>query len=119
MDHLTYYGEGYVAVAASIKTNWGNVLICSTHFSALPFQYGKRKTQLHTLCGMVKQIDWDHAVMLGDFNYHYDSEIKNVPTDWKELSNAESAGPTWDTGRNTMIRHYLPKIWWGMFYTEV
>lgn len=107
------------AIGALIKTDRGNVLVISTHFVALPILYNRRKTELANLCAMVNAEEWDHAVMLGDFNFHYDSEIESVPNDWKELANAEAAGPTWDTARNPMIRNYLPRFWWGMFYTQV
>jgi endonuclease/exonuclease/phosphatase family metal-dependent hydrolase len=111
--------NGREAEAAIIHTRHRGLevrtLVTSVHLIAFPTMIAQRASEIQGLTLKLEAgDDWDVAVVLGDFNFHREAESQSIPDGWIELPGALQKY-TFDTVRNPMIRHYLPKIWWGAF----
>jgi poly(A) polymerase len=107
------------AEAAIIHTTHGGqdvrTLVTSAHFIAFPTQAAQRANEIKLLTERLGiEDDWDIAAVFGDFNFHREAESDSIPDGWAEPP-AALGKYTFDTELNPMIRHYLPKIWWGSF----
>uniref|UniRef100_A0A7S2MG97 Endonuclease/exonuclease/phosphatase domain-containing protein n=1 Tax=Zooxanthella nutricula TaxID=1333877 RepID=A0A7S2MG97_9DINO len=110
--------SGREAVAAIVHTSHDGLqnrtLVTSVHLIAFPTQVAQRASELESLTSRLAIVDeWDLAVVLGDFNFHFETESSSIPDGWTELPAAQGKY-TWDMAANPMIRHYLPKVWWGI-----
>ena len=88
--------------------------VCSVHFTAFPWLHeGRRRAQLHHLVAVLDRA-WGQCVaptagvLMGDFNFHRESENRNIPEEWGEIDAVVAQGHTWDMKRNPMLPHYLP-----------
>mmetsp|Transcript_111821 Transcript_111821/g.216686 ORF Transcript_111821/g.216686 Transcript_111821/m.216686 type:complete len:356 (+) Transcript_111821:46-1113(+) len=109
--------NGRQAEAAIIHTSHNGLrvrtMVTSVHLTAFPTQVAQRANELQSLTSRLAMVDeWDLAVVLGDFNFHREAESSSIPDGWVELP-AALGKYTFDMAKNPMIRHYLPKIWWG------
>jgi len=87
------------------------IAIASAHLIAFPYlNEGRRAQQLQALTSELARSSrgLDGCVIMGDFNFHRDSEAASIPSGWSEVPAVVAAGPTWDITRNTMLPHYLP-----------
>jgi len=115
--------NGRQAEAAIVHTTHGGLqvrtLVTSVHLTAFPTQVAQRANEIKSLTSRLGQEDvWDLAVVVGDFNFHREAESHSIPDGWVELP-AALEKYTFDMARNPMIRHYLPKIWWGAIWSLI
>jgi len=88
------------------------VHIASTHLTAFPWlMEGRRRTQLEHITSTLtggSDDDFDTCIVMGDFNFHRESENASIPNGWREIPAVVALGETWDYARNSMLAHYLP-----------
>ena len=91
-----------------------SVDVCSTHLTACPWlMEGRRKLQLaHLTSALTARSDGgcssSACVVMGDYNFHRESENASIPDGWTEVPAVVALGETWDFGRNALLAHYLP-----------
>jgi len=87
------------------------IAIASAHLTAFPYlNETSRAKELEVITSELAQPSrgLDGSIVMGDFNFHRESENTSIPASWVEVPSVVALGPTWDMERNTMLPHYLP-----------
>eukprot|EP00944_MAST-04C_sp_MAST-4C-sp1_P007550 g7550.t1 len=87
------------------------IAVASVHFQAFPWiNESRRQAELHALAAELQALNrnYDACIMMGDFNFHRESENSSIPFGWQEIPSIVALGPTWCNGENPMIEAMLP-----------
>ena len=93
------------------------IAVASVHFQAFPWiNESRRQAELHALAAELQALNrnYDACIMMGDFNFHRESENSSIPFGWQEIPSIVALGPTWCNGANPMIEAMLPHTTYTM-----
>lgn len=86
--------------------SFGKFCVASAHLLSFPWiNESTRATELKSISDQLSR--YDCGIIMGDFNFHRESENANIPAGWSEIPAVIQQGPTWDYVENSMIPKYL------------